>query len=852
MELYMMNRHHGRMILEFVENGPLMWPLIKENGVTIPKKYSELSATEAIQADCDIKATNIILQGLPPEVYALVSNHKVTKELWARIQLLMQGTSLTKQESECKLYDKFDKFAYKKGETLREFYLRFSLLLNDINIYNMKLEQFLSEHQFEYSCLLNSGLIVLVFQKGDDHIDAINHIMSFLTAVVTSRYPSTTRTYTPGTSGSNSGKQRTVIYYNCKGEGHIDDLDAYDSNCDELNTAKVALMANLSHYGSDALAEKSYDNRTSQNEASRNSAPDALGDVLARHQRANGLSNNRVSFNNVVKPVGPQTCLANTRGTVSVMKLDGIMNDVTPLVAAKEVVSLSIVDETVAKENPSSLVETTGLKSYPPLPTQETTTTGNTPGLFSFQFNYMEGLNAILENKPWFIRNNQLILRKWHPNVNQMKEDVGTVPVWVKLHGVPVTTFNKDGLSVIATKLHTPLMLYSYTSDMCMQSWGSSSYARAMIELRCACCKVFGHVQEECPKNIATGKTKNLKKTRQTPKGIPVGQKIGFKPTKQVFQPVSKKPTANASVNKKKNVEPAKEVTKRPTLVDFSTTLIVEKIDKIEKLIIEGEGRGNREKKKGEKKVTLVDDEGKPLEKVASSCEYDSEDEVASVDNDMANFLAKKDGYGTQSLLEQSFRESLVRVLEVCIKCDLLRDDWIVDSGTTKHMTGNRRLFTLYKVYDGGHVVFRSNVNGKVVGGCNISHDSITITNVEHVSGLAFNLISIDPKSYEGVFLGYFQTSKAYIMLNKEKIRIDESLNVTFDESLPDPKSSPSVENDRINEPIVHDLNGSSLLQVNVSDEGYPKSVKETRGHPIEQVTGELNERTLKSKTKQS
>nr|GEY16901.1 copia protein [Tanacetum cinerariifolium] len=34
-----------------------------------------------------------------------------------------------------------------------------------------------------------------------------------------------------------------------------DDLDAYDSNCDELNTAKVALMANFSHYGSNVLAE---------------------------------------------------------------------------------------------------------------------------------------------------------------------------------------------------------------------------------------------------------------------------------------------------------------------------------------------------------------------------------------------------------------------------------------------------------------------------------------------------------------------------------------------------------------------------------------------------------------------
>ncbi|GKF00089.1 hypothetical protein Tco_0023439, partial [Tanacetum coccineum] len=142
MELYMINRQHGRMILESIENGPLIWPTIEVNGVTRPKKYSELSVMEAIQADYDVKAKNIIFQGLPLEVYALVSNHRIAKELWERIQILMQRTSLTKQEIECKLYDEFNKFAYKKGETLRDFYLRFSLLLNDINIYNMKLEQF--------------------------------------------------------------------------------------------------------------------------------------------------------------------------------------------------------------------------------------------------------------------------------------------------------------------------------------------------------------------------------------------------------------------------------------------------------------------------------------------------------------------------------------------------------------------------------------------------------------------------------------------------------------------------------------------------------------------------------------
>ncbi|GKF40572.1 hypothetical protein Tco_0120633 [Tanacetum coccineum] len=95
MELYMENRDNRRIILESVLNGPFVWPdFCQEDGTTRKKTYAELSVTEKIQADCDLKATNIVIQGLPPDVYAIVNHHKVAKEIWDKVKLLMQGTKL--------------------------------------------------------------------------------------------------------------------------------------------------------------------------------------------------------------------------------------------------------------------------------------------------------------------------------------------------------------------------------------------------------------------------------------------------------------------------------------------------------------------------------------------------------------------------------------------------------------------------------------------------------------------------------------------------------------------------------------------------------------------------------------
>ncbi|GJX47816.1 hypothetical protein Tco_0273006 [Tanacetum coccineum] len=237
MELYLQNKENGRMILESVENGPLIWPTIEEHGVIRTKKYAELFATEKIQVDCDMKSTNIILQGLPADIYSLVNHHKVAKDLWERVQLLMQVNQ----------------------------------------------QRYMVEFPQIDSCLA-----VPVFKQGDDPIDVINKMMSFLSTIVASHFPSTNNQLR---NSSNPRQQATihdgrvngkVIWQDSvqiqRGKGMLrdpgvveglvtqsvithnaayqaDDLDAYDSDYDEISKAKGVLMANLSSYGSDVLSK---------------------------------------------------------------------------------------------------------------------------------------------------------------------------------------------------------------------------------------------------------------------------------------------------------------------------------------------------------------------------------------------------------------------------------------------------------------------------------------------------------------------------------------------------------------------------------------------------------------------
>ncbi|GJW53646.1 hypothetical protein Tco_0097731 [Tanacetum coccineum] len=155
---------------------------------------------------------------------------------------------------------------------------------------------------------------------------------------------------------------------------------------------------------------------------------------------------------------------------------------------------------------------------------------------------------------------------------------------------------------------------------------------------------------DECPKNIDLGVAKNLKKPSQAPRYVPVGPKMGFKPVKQFYKPVFKNTNANTSKNKKKDVEHTKEVS------NSNPFNVLNSVENDVDLGTNGGTLNLASKKANSSGFSFwnMKSSRKPLENIDSSNDHNSEDEVESVDNKMASFLAsKKVGYGTNSLLKQ-------------------------------------------------------------------------------------------------------------------------------------------------------------------------------------------------------
>ncbi|GJT98746.1 retrovirus-related pol polyprotein from transposon TNT 1-94 [Tanacetum coccineum] len=272
MELYMQNIEHGRMILESVEHGQLIWPMIEENGVARTKKYAEL----------------------------------VAQDLWEIIQLLMQVNQQTHLAEFPQIDFGLAIPVFKQGDDPIDAINKMMSFPSTVVTYrfpstNNQLRN--SSNPRQHATIHNGRVTVQPVQGRQT---------SFAAGM------SGTRANISRMGGNNLGQQRIVKCFNCQGEGHMarqcpkpkrkrdatwfrdkvllveaqgsgkvlneeelefladpevaegpvtqtvnthnaayqaDDLDVYDSDCDDFSTAKAVLMANLSSYGSDVLSE---------------------------------------------------------------------------------------------------------------------------------------------------------------------------------------------------------------------------------------------------------------------------------------------------------------------------------------------------------------------------------------------------------------------------------------------------------------------------------------------------------------------------------------------------------------------------------------------------------------------
>nr|GEX69403.1 hypothetical protein [Tanacetum cinerariifolium] len=221
--LFIKGKKHGRMMFDSIDNGPLVYPTVKENRQTRPKKYSKLTEAQQLQDDYDVQEMNIILHGLLPDVMNMKQFQVNTKHL---------------------------------------------------NALPLELSKFVTDGKLTK---IGLGLTVPMFQQGEDLIGCIDKAMEFLSAIASRGIATTLK------GNVAAGPSRVVKCYNYQGEGHMarqypgiseapiprqtiphnsafqtDNLGAYDLDYDDVSSAKVVLMANLSSCDPKVLSEVSY------------------------------------------------------------------------------------------------------------------------------------------------------------------------------------------------------------------------------------------------------------------------------------------------------------------------------------------------------------------------------------------------------------------------------------------------------------------------------------------------------------------------------------------------------------------------------------------------------------------
>ncbi|GAV92777.1 DUF4283 domain-containing protein/zf-CCHC_4 domain-containing protein [Cephalotus follicularis] len=149
-------------------------------------------------------------------------------------------------------------------------------------------------------------------------------------------------------------------------------------------------------------------------------------------------------------------------------------------------------------------------------------------GVLLVKFESAQARDWVIDNGPWDVWGYHLVIRKWNKDMPLVLEECKTIPVWVKLYGVPVQYWTKLGLSHIASVIGKPLYMDMNTTKkfslsfarICIEMEATSPFPNSIVlelengctlnigveypwkPLACNLCKVFDHSNKSCPRAV--------------------------------------------------------------------------------------------------------------------------------------------------------------------------------------------------------------------------------------------------------------------------------------------------------------------------------------------------------------
>ncbi|GJS03415.1 retrovirus-related pol polyprotein from transposon TNT 1-94 [Tanacetum coccineum] len=150
--LYCLGKDNGENIMKSIKEGPFQMGTVSDvitggtegavqQGPVRARVLNDLSAEEKERYKADIRATNILLQGIPKDIYSLINHYTDAKDIWENVKMILEGSELTKDDRESQLYDEFEHFRQIKGETIQGYYVRFTKLINDMRNIKMTMSR---------------------------------------------------------------------------------------------------------------------------------------------------------------------------------------------------------------------------------------------------------------------------------------------------------------------------------------------------------------------------------------------------------------------------------------------------------------------------------------------------------------------------------------------------------------------------------------------------------------------------------------------------------------------------------------------------------------------------------------